>query len=274
MKLHDQHLHSRHSVDSKADPVANCEQAGAAGLSGLTFTEHYDPHPTEWSTCQWDYDAIAATVDDLRRRFSPPLTVGLGIEVDYQPRQMEQILAYLDGHAFDVVLLSVHWADGRPLHLRRRWQNRSAATMLDAYLTELHDAAELCRQLAVGGRRPFDVISHFDYVKRYLWSYWNTRLEAIPPARLDPILQALIAADVIPEINTAGLRRTGAATYPVPAILERYRQLGGRYVSIGSDAHRSEHVGAGFDYAAATLQRIGFTGEAVFHGRRRSVITW
>ena len=46
VKLHDQHLHSRHSVDSKADPVANCEHALAAGLDGLTFTEHYDMHPT------------------------------------------------------------------------------------------------------------------------------------------------------------------------------------------------------------------------------------
>ena len=82
MKLYDQHLHSRHSVDSKADPVANCEQALAAGLAGLTFTEHYDMHPTEWDQCRWDYDAIAATIYELRGRFSPPLQVGFGIEVD------------------------------------------------------------------------------------------------------------------------------------------------------------------------------------------------
>ena len=274
MKLHDQHLHSRHSIDSRADPSANCERALAVGLSGLTFTEHYDMHPGEREKCRWDYDAIAATVADLRRRFSPPLTVGLGIEVDYQPHLIDETLAYLDRHEFDLVLLSVHWAGGRALHRRRQWQGLTAATMLDDYLGAMLSAAELCRELAAAGSRPFDIISHFDYVKRYLASYWNSPLDGIVPARLDPILAAFIAADVTPEINTAGLRRSEAAPYPVPAILERYWELGGRHVSIGSDAHRSAHIGAGFTEAVAILQRIGFSGEAVFHRRQRSIIPW
>ena len=35
-------------MDSDADPDDNCERAIGLGLSGVTFTEHYDPHPTEW----------------------------------------------------------------------------------------------------------------------------------------------------------------------------------------------------------------------------------
>ena len=190
MKLHDQHLHSRHSVDSKADPVANCEQALAAGLSGLTFTEHYDMHPTEWDQCRWDYDAIAATIYELRGRFSPPLLVGFGIEVDYQPALIEETLEYLDRHAFDVVLLSVHWIGGRP---SRWWSHRDAEAMQSEYFATMRSAAELCRELAATGRRPFDIISHFDYVKRYLRRYRGVAMGPIEPAVLDPILEALIA---------------------------------------------------------------------------------
>ena len=274
VKLHDQHLHSRHSIDSKADPAANCEQALAAGLGGLTFTEHYDMHPTERGTCQWDYDAIAATIDDLRRRFSPALAIGFGIEVDYQAAQMEEIIGYLDRHAFDVILLSVHWCGGRPLHLRRRWQGLTAADMRRDYLAELRGAAELCRELAAGGRRPFDIVSHLDYVKRYLVDYWDTPLGAWADEELDPILEAFIAAGVIPEINTAGLRRDEAEAYPAWEILERYRALGGELVSIGSDAHRSVDIGHGFDAVAARLKAIGFAGEAVFRERRRRIVRW
>lgn len=274
VKLHDQHLHSRHSVDSKADPIANCEQALAAGLGGLTFTEHYDMHPTERGTCQWDYDAIAATIEDLRRRFSPGLEVGFGIEVDYQAAQMDEILGYLDRHAFDVVLLSVHWCGGRPLHLRRRWQGLNPADMRRDYLAELRGAAEWCRELAAGGRRPFDIVSHLDYVKRYLLDYWDTPLGCLATDELDPILAAFIAAGVIPEINTAGLRRAEAVAYPAWGILERYRALGGELVSIGSDAHRSVDIGHGFGEVAARLQEIGFTGEAVFGERRRRIVHW
>ena len=274
VKLHDQHLHSRHSIDSKADPVANCEQALAAGLGGLTFTEHYDMHPTERGTCQWDYDAIAATIEDLRRRFSPGLEVGFGIEVDYQAAQMEEILGYLDRHAFDVVLLSVHWCGGRPLHLRRRWQGLTAADMRRDYLAELRGAAELCRELAASGQRPFDIVSHLDYVKRYLADYWDTPLGALANAELDPILEAFIAAGVIPEINTAGLRRAEAVAYPTYDILERYRALGGELVSVGSDAHRSADIGHAFPAVAARLEAIGFRGEAVFRAREQRVIRW
>ena len=274
VKLHDQHLHSRHSIDSKADPVANCEQALAAGLSGLTFTEHYDMHPTERDQCQWDYDAIAATIDDLRRRFSPELEVGFGIEVDYQAAQMEEILGYLERHAFDVVLLSVHWCGGRPLHLPRRWKGLAAADMRRDYLAELRGAAEMCRELASAGSRPFDIVSHLDYVKRYLIDYWNAPLGPLVAQELDPILKAFIAAGVIPEINTAGLRRDEAAAYPTYDILERYRELGGQLVSIGSDAHRSGDVGHDFAAVAARLKAIGFAGEAVFRERKRRIIRW
>ena len=274
VKLHDQHLHSRHSVDSKAEPVANCEQALAAGLGGLTFTEHYDMHPTERGMCQWDYDAIAATTEDLRVRFSPGLEVGFGIEVDYQAAQMDEILGYLDRHAFDVVLLSVHWCGGRPLHLRRRWQGLTAADMRRDYLAELRGAAELCRELAAAGSRPFDIVSHLDYVKRYLIDYWDAPLVRLAPEELDPILEAFIAAGVVPEINTAGLRRDEAEAYPAWEILERYRALGGELVSIGSDAHRSVDIGHGFDAVAARLKAIGFAGEPVFRARERRIIRW
>lgn len=274
MKLHDQHLHSRHSFDSKADPAANCEQALAAGLSGLTFTEHYDMHPSERDQCQWDYDAIADTVAALRQRFSPPLLIGFGIEVDYQPELVEETLKYLSRHAFDVVLLSVHWCGGRPLHLRRRWQGLDAAAMRRDYLAALRAAAELCRDLAEGGYCPFDIISHLDYVKRYLLSYWDTPLGSVEPALLDPILEAIIGAGVVPEINTAGLRRPEAAAYPDWSILQRYRELGGREVSLGSDAHRSPEIGHRFAAMAGRLQALGFAGETVFYRRRRRLIPW
>ncbi|MDE0218438.1 MAG: histidinol-phosphatase HisJ family protein [Spirochaetaceae bacterium] len=271
MKLYDQHLHSRHSVDSNADPVANCERALAAGLAGLTFTEHYDMHPRDWDRCRWDYDAIAATIDGLRRRFSPELWIGFGIEVDYQPEMIEETLDYLDRHPFDLVLLSVHWIGGRP---PREWREIGAEAMRRAYLVTLRGAAELCRELAAGGRRPFDVLGHLDYVKRYLRRDWNVPMRATEPVVLDPILQALIDAGVVPEINTAGMRRPEDEAYPAWAILERYRELGGRAVSIGSDAHHSGDIGAGFGQAAERLQAMGFEGEAVFRERERSIVPW
>ena len=87
-------------------------------------------------------------------------------------------------------------------------------------------------------------------------------------------LMALIAADVFPEINTSGMRREETEPYPSWPILKRYHELGGLYVSLGSDAHQSRDIGQGFDETAKKLKTMGFIGEIVFEYGSRRVINW
>lgn len=270
-KLHDQHLHSWHSVDSKADPAANCEQAVSSGLAGLTFTEHYDPHPAEWERCSWDYDAIYETVASLRERFEPRLEVGIGIEVDYQPQMMEAILDYLSRHQFDVVLLSIHWAADHQLHLRRKWRAAGPAEMTAAYQATLLDATERLHRYAQQGERPFDVLGHLDLCARYEQQYWG-RVAPMDAAAVDNALHQLIAAEVVPEANTSGIRQGLGRSLPAPSILGRYQELGGRFASIGSDAHRAADIGADIADTAQELAAVGLEGEAVYRGRVQTII--
>ena len=59
---------------------------------------------------------------------------------------------------------------------------------------------------------------------------------------------------------------------PGPTTLRRFAQLGGRVVSLGSDAHRAEDIGASFEQACAMIPQAGLSGTAVFKGRSRSVM--
>jgi histidinol-phosphatase (PHP family) len=52
------------------------------------------------------------------------------------------------------------------------------------------------------------------------------------------VLRALVESGSGLEVNTSGLRQSPAETYPSPAIVARFRELGGRSVTVGSDAHR------------------------------------
>ena len=272
MKLHDQHLHSWHSIDSKANPLTNCKKALESGLSGLTFTEHFDIHPTEIDKCKWHYETIYQTINNLRSQFQPQLTIGMGIEVDFQLDQINETLRYLDEHQFDLVLLSVHWADGRPLHKRNQWNNQNEQIMQNEYFKSLLSASELCLNLSKSGEHPFDILSHLDYVKRYLINYWKKDNTIADKQLIKQILSNLIAAEVIPEINTSGMRRNNGEPYPSFPILEQYFSLGGTSVSIGSDSHQSQHIGFGFQETAKKLASIGFTGEAVFTDRKKEII--
>ena len=111
-----------------------------------------------------------------------------------------------------------------------------------------------------------------DYVKRYLINYWGGNDKIADKELITQILKTLIGAEVIPEINTSGMRRNNGETYPSFPIVEQYYSLGGTTISIGSDSHQSKHIGFGFQEVAEKLASTGFTGEAIFKNRKKQII--
>jgi histidinol-phosphatase (PHP family) len=271
--LFDQHLHSWHSVDSAADPAANVRRALELGLAGLTFTEHFDTHPSEWDRCRYDYADIAGMIAALRRQFGARIFIGHGIEVCYQPEQMtDRILPYLEQHRFDVVLLSVHWFDGWALHDEQTWKRYDTFAGTRRCLETTLAAAQFARRLKEQGRRAFDVLGHLDLVKRYTERYHGDF--AVEPHRdlVDEILRTCLEADLVPEVNLSPLRKGMLETMPPEWAVRRYAELGGTALSLGSDAHEAEHIGVNFADGVAVLCRCGIKCEAVFQDRQRSAI--
>lgn len=259
-------------MDSKADPRANCLHAIDQGLSGLTFTEHYDLHPTERDKCIWDYPAIADSVSALREEFGDRLKVNLGIEVCYQPEAMSEILDHLEENDFDFVLLSIHWCGGRPLHRKKTWNGIDHRTATRAYFETTLEAMQFCLELKDSGQRPFDALGHMDLVKRYAIRYWDAFDIRECEDLVGEIWRTAIAAGILPEINTSTLRDQVGEPMPGEWTIGRYVEAGGQTMSIGSDSHKSNHIGAGFDIASAVLLRAGIRAEAVFTNREMEAI--
>ncbi len=269
MALYDQHLHTWFSVDSQSDPAENVRRAVELGMAGVTFTDHFDSHPTEWPLCRYDYEAIASAVRDLQARFGDRLFIGHGIEICYQPEQMDKILGFLDSHRFDLVLLSVHWFKGKALHERDHWAGLDAATGTRQYLEAVLDAARFVLDLKRRGLRPFDVLGHLDLVKRYTQRYFEQFDVRSCAELVDEILRTCIEADLVPEVNLSTLRQSLPEPCPADWVVVRYAELGGRAMTLGSDAHRPEHVALGIAEAADRLKQQGIESLAVFKGRQR-----
>ena len=51
-------------------------------------------------------------------------------------------------------------------------------------------------------------------------------------------------------------------------IVSRFRELGGKYITIGSDAHRWGDVGSGLEEGYRLAQRCGFSYVTVFEKRQ------
>jgi len=270
--LYDQHVHSWHSVDSQAAPAGNVRRAIELGLAGITFNEHYDCHPSERDLCIYDYEKIAATLDNLRAEYGSRLFIGHGIEVCYQPAIMEDALRHVQTHRFDVVMLSVHWFEGRALHERHHWDGVDAAYATRTYLNTVLEAVRFARDLNRQGQRPFDVLGHLDLVKRYTQRYFGSYDVHACRDIIEEILAACLEADLVPELNTSTLRQSLPEPMPAEWAVQRYAEMGGRCMLLGSDAHRSEDVGADLQRAADMLKRSGVACQALFQERRRQEV--
>ena len=273
MELHDQHLHSHHSFDCQTKPRDNVLSAIGRGLAGLTFTEHFDTHPDEWPGCRYDDAAYSDTIALLRNEFGDRIFVGKGIEVCYQPDRMDFILDFLKSHDFDVVVLSVHWAAGRSIWSRDRWEEWAATDGTRIYLETVLQATELCRELLQQqGRGCFDILGHLDLVKRYTHRFFDKVCVQQFNELIDRIMLTCVEAELIPEINTSTLRQGLTEPMPGPAVIRHYSAAGGRAMTLGSDAHRADDIAADFDSAVRMLGASGITHQAVFERRQPRLV--
>ena len=57
---------------------------------------------------------------------------------------------------------------------------------------------------------------------------------------------------------------------PEEKIVRRYRELGGEYITIGSDSHTAHDVGEGVEEAMAMVKRCGFD-KITFYVSRQAI---
>ncbi len=238
----DFHVHTTLSCDGHGTTDEVCARAIEIGLDAICFTEHMDFDPNDPGYGFLDYDLYCARVEKARQRYAGKLAIFKGIELDYQSRFENTIRDWLADKDFDLALGSVHYVDGVMLSeemiVERNWEG-----IYLAYLEEV-------RLSARSGL--FDAIGHLDYVKKFTGdaSYLHSN-QRLRPA-LEEALRAIIAGGAALEVSTKGLVGKSRDYRPSLDIVRHYRHLGGRNVTIGSDAHDCEVLGTG----VARLQRI------------------
>ena len=125
-------------------------------------------------------------------------------------------------------------------------------------------------------KNEFDVYGHLDYVIRYVINYYGNIINKLnysdSKELLDEILTLLIKNDKGIEINTSGIRYGLNSPHPNIDIIKRYKQLGGKIITIGSDAHKIEDLASDFDVAIDILKQAGFDEIAVYHKRKPDFI--
>jgi histidinol-phosphatase (PHP family) len=224
----DTHVHSKFSVDGHSSVEEMVVSAIGKGVSVLCFTEHFDSDPEDIGCGFFDYEAYRAAIGRARDRYSDRIEILMGIEFS-EPQLYEKELELCNERAFDFILGSVHHVVNEATARGRR----VAEAELDG-IYERHYAETLaaCRR---GG---FDALAHIDVPTRYL----SGRRESA--ALIAEIMEAMVEKDISLEVNTWSLRKGVGEPSPSESILKAYGAAGGRYVTMGSDAHCAGDVAA------------------------------
>ena len=253
--LIDYHIHSDHSSDSNTSIIDLCKSAQKINIREIGFAEHVDFDPQDLGYGYFDYEQYTSDVDRVRERFNDFVIIRKGIEVDYQHWFEDDIRDWLNEKEFDFVIGSVHYLD-------RQYISDKLVAQKD--LQELYDLyfVEVKHSIKSG---LFNIIGHLDLPLRYTYccretlkhiNYWENMLET---------LNIIVETDTCLEINTKGLRERCQSTYPSLDVLETYFEQGGQLISVGSDAHSTQEVGAG---VREVLTALSHKRLSLFHARK------
>ena len=244
--MFDFHIHTKVSHDSVEEPMAVVRRAEELGLSEICFTDHYDatPNPGEndYILDINDYISTYSAVSSERVKIRRGVEFGL---VDHNVGEMKRVEKLIDP---DFVIGSVHFADHLEIYTEDFWKGRSTHESFEAFLKQ-----EL---KCVAMHDDFDVLGHINYACK---SPFNPRKIPLAykdfPEYFDKIMKILIEKGKGMEVNTSGIDRVGIFL-PDYECLKRFRDLGGRIVTVGSDAHDVSRVGQYADRAVDMLKDI------------------
>ena len=240
--LFDNHVHTEFSADSEMTAEEALRFAAGRDL-GLVFTEHYDCAYPEAIDFTFDPEAYWKKYEPLRGE-----NLRLGVEIGMCSNDEQQNLAFIAQAPFDMVIGSIHLLDGQDIYYKEFYEGREKPAVYQHYFALM---ASLLRTHAF-----VDVLGHIDYIARYA-PYENPELSyANFSEKIDAVLQAAVDTDTVMELNTRRLKSRLARKELMP-IYRRYRELGGRYVTLGSDAHTADAIGNSFSEAAEMTEACG-----------------
>ncbi len=264
----DIHTHSTLSPDGHGSPEAMAEQAYNLGIKHYALTDHIEADEL-YDTSEWNYfEALGrfhGVYQQLRSQYEGRMNIYYGVELGqalYDREQSEKILAE---HDYDFVLGSCH----RSRTYRRINRLPEGENVIGTFLTEYYNEM---LELVEWGR--FNVLTHLTFPLRFLCHDIDiSRLDMSPyMSTIDKIMDTIISKGIALEVNSSGIRKGLNVPMPSAEYIRRYHNKGGRLITVGSDAHWVNDVGANIPECLAMLRDIGYNEICVFSRKNPTFI--
>lgn len=264
----DYHVHTEFSDDSNYPMEEVIKDAITKELDELCFTDHVDygvkkdwdepdgmiyrkgdiGEPDKMPVANVDYPVYYKKYQEMQKLYGDKITLKFGLEFGMQAHTIKKYEKLFARYPFDFIILSVHEIEDKEFWDQGFQNGKTQQEYNERYYEELLYIVEHYHN--------YSILGHMDLITRYddEGVYPFEKLKPI----LTKILKTVIADGKGIEVNTSSHRYGLKDLTPSRDILKLYKELGGKIITIGSDSHKPEHLGAFVDETKEELKALGF----------------
>jgi len=200
--------------------------------------------------------AYEAEILSLKDEFKDKIDIRLGYEVDFLPGFMDDRVLKSN---VDYLIGSVHfldkWGFDNPEFIGE-YKSRD----IDKIYQDYFNAVE-----AMANSGYFNIVGHLDLIKVF-----NYKPKKDIKIIAKDAIKAIKRANMVVELNAAGLRKPVKEAYPSRELLELCYE-NAIDITFGSDAHKILDVGFGYNHIIELAKDIGYSNCVSFISRDRQL---
>lgn len=262
----DYHLHSEFSDDSRESMDNQIQQAISLGLNEICFTDHVDygikrdwddPRGIAWRQdameplANVNYPEYFAKLLRMRVTYGKAITIRSGLEFGIQSITVDNYKKLYDRYQdqLDFVLFSMHQVNNLEFWTQDFQIGKTQQEYNEEYYREILKTMKLFKN--------YSVLAHLDLLARY------DKKGIYPFEKVEDLIAEILKQAINDgkgiEVNTSSWHYGLTDTQPSRKILKLYKDLGGKIITVGSDAHSTNYLADHIKDAYAILKNeIGF----------------
>ncbi len=275
----DYHIHSEFSDDSREFMEKQIEKAIELGLDEICFTDHvdygikkdWDEGDIEWRggdgmsydisekdpMANVNYPEYFGKLLRMKETYKDRIVIKSGLEIGIQtitiPQFEDLYRRYED--QLDFIPLSMHQVNNLEFWTQEFQKGKTQKEYNEEYYKEILNV--------ISQYKHYSILAHLDLIVRYDKNgiYPFEEIEDI----IAEILKLAIRDGKGIEVNTSSWHYGLNDTQPSRAILKLYKDLGGKIITVGSDAHTTKYLADHIKDAYVILKdEIGFDEVCTF----------
>ena len=263
----DYHLHCEYSDDSNEPMENQIQEAITLGLDEMCFTDHVDYGiKRDWDDPEGiiirhaiehgkEVDLVLANVNYpkyfealnmYQKKYASSISIKKGLEFGIQSITVDAYEKLFDSYQneLDFVLFSMHQVNNLEFWTQDFQKGKTQKQYNDEYYKEIYQTMQIFHH--------YSCLAHLDLLARYdengIYPFENEK------DIIAEILKYAIRDGKGIEINTSSWKYGLKDTQPSRAILKLYKDLGGKIITVGSDAHETKYLASHIKDAYAILK--------------------